>query len=571
MKYAVYIFNPSNFLNSNYRTMKTSIKTMTAVFMAGLVMTGCLNTDVAPEVKAIREQQVALLAAKAQLQVALAKSQEIENAHETIMNGYSETQAEAQLQATLADIDVQTKLSEAALEAASLQLQQAVDAMAEYIAQHGSDVAADYLVAYQDAAETLNDMVGEKVTKEAELATATAILNSVNSDWVAGKAAIERQKAREEAKLDAQTASLADLKEVAAGTQDNADLLTDLTKENQDLEVAWSENRIKDKKQVAVALAAQAELNAGNQTISDYNNAVNDTVSTASTLAGAKDDLADYQDGLAAANAVLAVKSNNFADWKGAYTPLKATYDTKVAATQTKLLALQAAENDLTVAQQKEAAGTGTAAQTTAAQTAKDAAQTAYDAAVTAENDAYDDLDQVDDGYFNAESELENAQNDVNNWQNTVDDQAAYVSEVEVDLVDEKAMVADLQEAFDAVDIAALQTAVDAGWREEDLIDLERDQIEAQIDANEFVINALNDYYDNLDGQISDLEDMIADTNENILDYDAQLNSQNEAKAGQQAEVDTLTAELAQITGQIAAQQAIVDAKLDALNSALGL
>jgi hypothetical protein len=551
--------------------MKNSIKSMAAVFLAGLVMTGCIDTAVAPEVKAIREQQVALLAAKAQLAVAEAKSQEIENAHETAMNALAEQEATAQLVATLADIDVQTEFSKGELEQAKLALQQAVDAMAEYIASHGTDVAADLLDAYSDAANTLNGMVGDQVTKQADLAKATAILNSVNADWVVAKAALTKQLASENATLTAQQATLTSVQAAAAGTTTNATLLANLKAENADLEVKLEENRIKDKQQVRVALDARDANNAGHQTVNDYNSAVADTASTSATLASQQDALADMQSDLADLTATLTVKTGNLADWTAAYTPLKATYDTKVAASATKLLALQAAENDLAVAQQKEAAGTGTAAQTTAAQTAKDNAQTAYDAAVTAENTAFDNLDQVDDGFFNAQDEAAAAQTNVDNQNDNIANQQNTISETQVELVDEINAVNDLQEAYDAVDLAALQTAEDAAWRAEDLIDLERDSLNAKWDANDFVISRLEDYFDNLNDIVDGLQSDIDDTRADIESTTESIADQDVAKANQQSEVDTLTAELADIQAEITAQQAIVDARWAALETALGL
>jgi len=551
--------------------MKNSIKSMAALFMAGLVMTGCIDTAVAPEVKAIREQQVALLAAKAQLAVAEAKSQEIENAHETAMNAISEQQATAQLVATLADIDVQTEFSKGELQNAKLQLQQAVDAMAEYVAQHGTDVAAQYLDAYSDAAGTLNDMVGDQVTKQADLAKATAILNSVNSDWVVAKAALTKQLASENATLTAQQATLTSVQTAAAGTTTNATLLASLKAENSDLEVKLEENRIKDKQQVRVALDARDANNAGQQTVTDYNNALDNQASTSDAIDAKNDEIADDQTNLTSATADLNVAIGNEADWKGAITPLKTDLDTKIATYEAKVLLRQAAENDYAVAQAKEAAGTGTAAQTTAAQTALTNAQNAENTAQTAMNDAQTKVDNMQPSYDNAVDATANAQDNVDFYTTQLTDDQADLSSLQVELVDRTNAVNDLKTAFDAVDLAALQTAEDAAWRTEDLIDLERDSLNAKWNSNDFVINRLEQYFDNLSDIVDGLQGDIDDTRADIADTEASIADQDIAKANQQSEVDTLTAELADITAEITAQQAIVDARWAALETALGL
>jgi chromosome segregation ATPase len=537
--------------------MKTSIKTMAAIFMAGLVWTGCIDTAVAPEVKAIREQHVAVLQAQARLSAAQAEQVEIQNDFDAAMNALELQEAQADLELALANIDVEVKYAEQALQQAELALQQSIDQLAQYVATQGTATAQAYLEQYQDAVGELSDIVGDQVETQAELSRAQAILASVNNEWDVAKAALQDDLDAENATLTAQTASLADLQAVVDGSTSKADMWASLTAENADLEEQLAANRLEDKQQVAVALAASDANDNGQQIVSDYESAVADTASTS-------DDLADAKVDLAALNATLAVKANNKSDWTAAYTPLKATYDAKVSDEATKYNAYLAAENDLTVAQQKEAAGTGTAAQTTAATTARDAAQTAYNNAVTATGTAATNLSQVEGNYFNSLDEYDAAAG-------AVADQEQYISDLEVELIDEIAAVNNMQAAYDEVDLVALQIAEDNAWREEDLIDDERDAINAQIDANDFVLNALENYFDNLGGRVDDLKSDIETTRGNIASLESQIADQDVAKASQSAEVVRLTAELADLQAQENAQRAIVASLLDLLNTTLGI
>src|SRR5690606_16920135 len=114
-------------------------------------MTSCVDNEVAPEVKQLREAQVALVSAKADLAAA-----------EAAIRNLDVKVGEAELEVTLME-------KKAALKEAEGDFQEAVIALEIKIASLGNEKAAEYLGEYSDAANILYGMAGSQIKAEADL------------------------------------------------------------------------------------------------------------------------------------------------------------------------------------------------------------------------------------------------------------------------------------------------------------------------------------------------------------------------------------------------------------------
>jgi len=553
--------------------MKNSIKSMAAVFMAGLVMTGCIDTAVAPEVKAIREQQVALLAAQAQLAVATAKKQEIANDYQVALNANLVKKGDAQLVADLAAIDVSVDLAKQNLADQQLLTQTSINALADYIASHPAVHAQDLLDAYQGAVDDLDLVVGNEITAAADLAKAQTILNSANAPWDLVKAGIQEQIDVETAKLTAQNAALVDLKAATTGSVSNADLQTKLTADNATLTTKITTDSASLGQATADYNAARLTKKIAADTVSDYNAAADSVSFLTDWISDDEAAVTEKTADLAAANAALTLAKSDLAAWEAILAPLESTLNAKQADLDAKEATLTAKINALQVAQANQAAGTGTAAQTTAAQTAKDAAQTAKDAAETARNTAETNYNTVnnDANYASAQAAVGPAQTVADNAQTALDGAQDDLTDDTRLKVNADATVARLQAPFDAVDMVALQADVDAKSRVVAGLSASINASNQQVIANTFVLNSLKNYFDDLSGQVKVLEDMIKATNATIYSLQQNMDSQDGFKAAKAAIVAQKQTDLDRAQAAVAAQQAIVDLRLSELNKALGL
>ncbi len=145
------------------------MKKITNLFVFGLLIAmttlpSCIDNEVAPEVTRIREAQASYLEAQARLQEALAMQEEIQTAMDSI--------------SLLADIaELQTFLQEE-----ELRLQEAIDELAEYLAEHGLDQAALYLADYSDAMGNVYDSNADILDQIAYIANLNQLIESGSGD-----------------------------------------------------------------------------------------------------------------------------------------------------------------------------------------------------------------------------------------------------------------------------------------------------------------------------------------------------------------------------------------------------
>ncbi|MEQ8575621.1 MAG: hypothetical protein RIB63_16255, partial [Fulvivirga sp.] len=110
------------------------------LFAAMTTLTSCIDNEVAPEVTRLREAQASYVEAEARLTAVLALQEEIEAAMDSV-----------QLQRDIAALEVYLAEQE-------LLLEQAIDELAEYLAEHGLEKAQEYLDLYADAMGEVYDL-----------------------------------------------------------------------------------------------------------------------------------------------------------------------------------------------------------------------------------------------------------------------------------------------------------------------------------------------------------------------------------------------------------------------------
>jgi hypothetical protein len=143
---------------------------MAVLFMSTTLMTSCIDDTVAPEVTALRQAQVDLLTAKAALQALQTDAQRIANELAEAMNAIDIQEATSNLEVTLAENAAAVVEAQTLLEENQLALQQAVDDLAEYLAEHGLDEAADYLADYSDEMDNYYGVLYDISDQEAYIA-----------------------------------------------------------------------------------------------------------------------------------------------------------------------------------------------------------------------------------------------------------------------------------------------------------------------------------------------------------------------------------------------------------------
>src|SRR5690606_6306825 len=198
------------------KKMKMLRKTLLVASLATLTtFTSCVDNEVAPELKNLREAQAAYIQAQANLENAEAQKVIIQNAYDDALNAIKLQREEAELTRDLMQIDVELNEFKADLADAEKALAQAVADLERYIAERGLEDAGHYLTEYSAAAAILNGKVGDQFVMQAEVAKQELILASLDAPWEIQKERLERDLAKETAKLAAQEAALTALEAVA--------------------------------------------------------------------------------------------------------------------------------------------------------------------------------------------------------------------------------------------------------------------------------------------------------------------------------------------------------------------
>jgi hypothetical protein len=603
--------------------MKTSIKSMAAIIMAALSWTSCIDTEVAPEVKAIREQQVALIQARVRLAEAQAEEKEILNAYNEANYLIQIAIGESNLAVTLENNKASLITAQKNLQAAQLQLEQAVDALEQYMAQHDLLDATVYLTAYENAATALNTLYQSKLTKEAELIEHQAILAEANNNFALAIEAQLESIAEDSAELLAKEGALADLMAATdASDEEQQEMLDAIIIENVQLSLSIdSATAVKEQKALAY-IAAQQEEDALGDEIAAFDSLRADTVTLNASIDSAL-AVIDHLDSVIMDNEEWILDADSTIDANNA--EIEASVEDTVAlvaergeyeeALEPYLDSIAMAAADTVEFRQDSidavravdiARGNYNASPSTETQDALTAAQADSTAAVEALADARVELDEAI-----ANAETTGFQDDIDAIQDEIDDiadaietnmtavetatedKATYeenIAQAEADIADtdnaiddftirrdiSEDRMADLfasesayEEAGD--DLIEAEAATAAAFQEKKAAATVVTNLDAQLVANKLVETALKEYQSNLDTVIDTLKGEIATLRTSIATALSIIASQEELVAGKQAAIVKLEDEIAQLDVRIEAQEAIVAERLRILNEALGL
>jgi chromosome segregation ATPase len=541
--------------------------------------------------------------------------------------------ADANLQVTLANIDVNLKNAEVNLKNAEINLQVAVDNLAEYIrdhaeelAQHDIDLAEDLLEDYEDAAFDLNDLYVDQITLQADLATEQAILAAAHNDFTLAIEAQEAQIAEDSAELIAKEGALADLIEATTASEDDRqEMIDELSVENQNLEFKMDSLRVAEAQENVEYEAALAEETALEDMIDEFEELQDDTTDTNDDIRDELEDIADNdtvimdnEEWIADADSAIAAEEaeiDQLVDDTVALVVERTEYEEALQpyldTVQMELDSLPALVQDSIDAEQAEDIAEGnynanptqdnldawdaaTVASDEADAAVADKRQDILDAQATADATGFqDDIDAINEEIYDAGGILEDIEALQLSVEVHIDQKALYnqnIADAEVEIAESEELIDDLtivledQEARLA-DIFADETAYEDAKDEEISLELataaalrEKAEVTAMIgatqdifDANDLVIEALQNSQDNLQTVIDNLESDIVDLRESIEDSQAAIRTQDELIADKEAEIADLEAELEQLDVRIAAQEELVARRLELLNDALGL
>lgn len=399
------------------------------LFAAMTTLTSCIDNEVAPEVTRLREAQASYVEAEARLTAALALQEEIEAAMDSV-----------QLQRDIAALEVYLAEQE-------LLLEQAIDELAEYLAEHGLEKAQEYLDLYADAMDEVYDLNYDVLDQVAYLQDLTD-LDQGGTNYAQITARIQRD-------LDLEIAELAlwegILAEVEAAQDDPAVLADQLPALYADLETLNNQIEAADRAadeyevtNVAPAYNAWQMLIGG----SSYNSfwgggsenykdpgaelqeAKDDVVSAEDDIRGYEEDIEDINEDITYFTGLRDAAVSDLATLETEATTRRATADGLLSARDAAEAALESAQTDLDLANLGD-----------------DQALEDYFDAVDASNDADNDAANAENDRDIAEQDLVDAQFAVDN------DRPTYVTNrdaAQTNVTTETTNVANAQTAFDA-------------------------------------------------------------------------------------------------------------------------
>ncbi|MEQ8243471.1 hypothetical protein [Fulvivirga sp.] len=405
------------------------------LFAAMTTLTSCIDNEVAPEVTRLREAQASYVEAEARLTAALALQEEIEAAMDSV-----------QLQRDIAALEVYLAEQE-------LLLEQAIDELAEYLAEHGLEKAQEYLDLYADAMGEVYDLNYDVLDQVALLQDYTDLdQNGTNYAQITER--IQRD-------LDLEIAELAlwegILAEVEAAQDDPAVLADQLPALYADLETLNNQIEAADRAadeyevtNVAPAYDAYQMLIGGsswwgNEDFKDpgaeLEDAKNDVINAEDNIRGYEEDIVDI-------NELITY-----------FTGLRDAAVADLAALTTEATARRTTANGLLTA--RDAAEAALAS----AQTDLDLANLGDDQALQDYFDAVDASNDADNDVANAENDRDIAEQDLVDAQFAVtNDKPTYVTNrdaAQTNVATETTNVANAQAAYDAPN-GATQANLDA-------------------------------------------------------------------------------------------------------------
>lgn len=540
--------------------------------MAMILWTGCIETEVAPEVKDLREAQAAYLKAKADLAAAEAEAQTIKNAFDQAMNEIAIAAANDALRAQVAATEVALKTAQAALEAAELELQQSIAALEKFIAEQGIENAMEYLQEYEEAASLLNSLIGDELVAQAELNKAQMILDNPNSSWKIDMDYYQDQLGKAEAVLAAEESLLTSLEAAVDPTQFDTQIREARVKMGQaESAMQTTENRA-EAKSVEANLAYDS-WDKAYDIIYDYANLKSNLIYEQQDITSAQEEVDNDEKQIELLEQQIIVLGQNLTSAKAALAPLETKLADSIAKTANLYNVYLAKQSAYEIAQNAYEANNSAANQT-----ARDAALTARNNALTAYNNANNGRNTIQNHRNDAYNQVVNAQNALNNandnlvwWNESLDEDQAYLEEEIEELESAQAQLTALEPSYTAAqaNIATLYSKALA-------LDAEADSIWNQYWYAYYeywnysdLVYYLENNAENLGWIIEDQKSEVADARETVAYFEELLEDANISEAEQEAYVAYLTAELDRIQKQITSQEALVERVKALLDAAL--
>ncbi|HYG01922.1 MAG TPA: hypothetical protein VD927_05715 [Chryseosolibacter sp.] len=552
--------------------MKISIKSIAAIFMAMIIWTGCIETEVAPEIKELREAQAAYLKAKADLAAAEAQAQLIQNTFDQAMNDIALAAANDALREQVAATNVALKEAEAALQTAELELQESIAALEKFIAEQGIEDAMEYLMEYEAAASLLNALVADELVAQAELNKAQMILDNPNSSWKIDMDYYQDQLDQAGARLVAEQALLVSLEAAVDPSQFDSQI------EEARTMMAEAEATMTTTENNAEAKTVEADLaydgwDKAYDLISNYTQLESSLIFEEQDILEAQEDVTYDQNQISLLEDQIEVLVQNLADAQAALEPLEARLADSVAKTSSLYNIYLAAQSAYEIAQNNYEAD-NSQENLDARDEALDARDNAYDAYLVAQNglstieaarnDAYNQVN-------NAQWQLNSANDNLVAWNESLIEGQAFLQEEIEERNSVQAQLSALEPAYtDAqeniatlyANALALEVEADAIWNEYWYAYYEYWNLS---DLVYYLQNSAN----NLELIIENQKDEIAEVREEVAYFEELMEDAQIDEAEQQAYVAYLTAELERIQNEIEAQQAVVDRIKALLDAAL--
>jgi hypothetical protein len=586
--------------------MKNLFRLSGCLLLAAILgLSSCVKNEVAPEVAQLRQSQIAKLNAEVAKIIAQTQTITIQNAFAEAMNAITVQQSQAELDETLAWLEVELMEAQAELAAATEANEAAKLSLEMYLTDGVAKEIGETWYYYSSLLSGSGGLYYDRLDLQEDLALAQLLVNSSNLPWDVVVARLEESKALLESELTAEVAALADLEEVigdpttlqtkkAAVRKEIAELEMDIV----DLEVLQGEaeaeydaaSQALDDAELAIGLMEDMDFlsyisgSYGNGFIQDEIDLIADSLGYVKDIATANQNIAQQNTLLALANSTLTALKSALASATAAYNTQLNNYNTLLAAKVNADADVALKTELLNVAQQNldaaNAAVPATPPATITSLTAiRDAAQTALTAAQTVQTNANNSLAPATTAKNNAKTTMDNAQIAITGYadptttpapgtpQDNVNDILAAIDSYNDDIADANANLAD-----NAVDLAAVRAKI-VEWTpryeaaltalpalQKDVIILQYKawnigfsiaSVEAMIDAKEVVLDALDGELENLADAIADQKETIQDLEDDIADLEVQIAQGALDKAWAEGKVLALQAELADLEIQI--------------------
>lgn len=398
--------------------MKKFTKFLMAGFLSAAVLTSCIDNTVSNGIEAIRQAQAALITAKAKVAEADAAYRNAEAQHEAANAAYRNAEAQSILedveqkdianQEALIVLAVNAAEAEADLVAAEQDLEEALDALADYLATQGLEDAEDYLVDYRDAMDEVYDYAGDIADQNEYISELLKFMSAPSGKtYELLKAEMERQLALRQGEL----AVAEEIRDQVVAVAGDASAAATLWAETEaDIQTLSNEYYALDVDITAagnVSTAAWEVVGNMQDVIDEYDELVEvDLVDAEDELATAQQDLADAEEGKADTEADIAQLEAQLAPLT---TELVAKFTASANFRNSALNGFQTitvAANALKVAIQQNIPAT-----ITTRQTALNTAITTYETTVGETNQdaaTYVTLNDVDNGLATLETFIDN-------------------------------------------------------------------------------------------------------------------------------------------------------------------